>query len=104
LGRQRAARGSAFNSPAKAKTVTVAKGQRETLARFLISLPNLGPVSDQRAEGRGDGVRKKAKTNSHTFHLFGILPGVCGKSARTGFGLYPGSGDLPQSPAKVGAA
>jgi hypothetical protein len=34
---------------------------------------------------------------------FGILPGVCGKSARTGFRLFPGSGDLPQSPANLGA-
>ena len=47
---------------------------------------------------------RKAKTNNHTFHLFGILLGVGGKSARTGFSLYPGSGDLPQSPAKVRAA
>ena len=30
-----------------------------------------------------------------------ILPGVCGKSARTGISLFPGSVDLPQSPAKT---
>jgi hypothetical protein len=36
-----------IQQPAKAKTVTVAKGKGETLARFLISLPNLGSVSDQ---------------------------------------------------------
>ena len=31
-----------------------------------------------------------------------LLPGVCGKSARTGFSFSPGSVDLPQSPTKVG--
>jgi hypothetical protein len=35
-----------IQNPAIAETVTVVKGQRETLARFLISLPNLGSVSD----------------------------------------------------------
>jgi hypothetical protein len=47
-------------------------------------------------------VRKKGEDKQPYIPLglgFGIPPGVCGKSARTGFGLFPGSGDLPQSPA-----
>jgi hypothetical protein len=45
-------------------------GEVATLARFLISLPTTGSVSDQRAASGGvmAGV-KKAKTNNLTFHL-----------------------------------
>ena len=102
-------RESAFNTPAKAKTVTVAKGQRGDAGAVFDLAPKsrlgVGPVSSKR---RGDGGRKKGEENNLTFKprraVVLLLPGVCGKSARTGFGLLPGSVDLPQSPAKVGAA
>jgi hypothetical protein len=99
---------SAFNNPAKAKTVTVAKGLKgDAGAVFDLapkSRPGVGPASSKRW---GDGRRKKGEDKQPYVLIrldFGILPGVCGKSAQTGFGLFSGSGELPQSPAKIGAA
>jgi hypothetical protein len=98
---------SALNKPAKAKTVTVAKGQRGDAGAVFDLAPKcrlgVGPVSSKRW---GDGGRKKGEDKQPDFvppAVVLILPRVCGKSARTGFGLYPGSVDLPQSPANIGA-
>jgi hypothetical protein len=85
----------------------VAKGQKGD-AGMLFDLASkfsaLCRTSEQ--NGRGDGGREEGEDKQPHIPLrlgFGILPGVCGKSARTGFRLFPGSGDLPQSPANVGA-
>ena len=46
-----------------------------TLARFLISLPTIGPVSDQRAANGGvTACVKKAKTNNLTNIPFNSNP------------------------------
>jgi len=62
LGRQRAARGSAFNNPAKAKTVTAVEGKEgdagavfDVASRLRLGV---GPASSKRW---GDGVRKKGE-------------------------------------------
>jgi hypothetical protein len=77
---------SAFNHPAKAKTVTVAKRQRGDAGAVFDLAPNyrlgVGPVS---SKWWGDGVRKKGEDKQPdvlTHYL--ILPGVCGKLPRTG--------------------
>jgi len=99
---------SAFNNAAKAKNVTVAKGQRGDAGAVFDLASNyrlgVGPVSSKRW---GDGGRKTGEENNRT-----LCPRQgCGfNSARSlrristdGLQFFPGSGDLPQSSAKVGA-
>jgi hypothetical protein len=95
-----------IQNPAKAKTVTAAKREIGDAGAVFDLAPRLrlgvGPASSKRW---GDGVRKKGEDKQPHINLnLETLPGVGGKSARTGFSLFPGSGGLPQSPAKVGAA
>jgi hypothetical protein len=90
--------------PAKAETVTVTKkGEVAALARFSISLPTVGSVSDQRAaDGEGEGRRqKKANEDNQTSipPFFRTFPGVCGKLAPKGHLLRPAGVNFPQSPA-----
>ena len=96
-----------IQNPAKAKTVTVAKGQRGDAGAIFDLAPKsrlgVGPVSSKRW---GDGGRKIGEDKQPNFRapaVVLILREVCGKSARTGFSLFPGSVDLPQSPANIGA-
>ena len=77
---------------AKAKTVTVAKWEkwrrwRGFRSRFHCRL-GVGPVSSKRC---GDGGRKTGEDKQPvlTFPFIQILPGVCGKLARTGYGVLP---------------
>ena len=97
---------SALNKPAKAKTVTVAKGQRGDAGAVFDLAPKcrlgVGPVSSKRW---GDGGRKIGEENNLT-----LCPSRGFNSVRSlrqistdGLQFFPGSGDLPQSPAKVGA-
>jgi hypothetical protein len=51
-----------IQSPAKAKTVTVAKGQKGDAGAVFDLAPNVGSVSDKRAaNGSGTACVKKAK-------------------------------------------
>jgi hypothetical protein len=85
----------------------VAKGQKGDAGAVFDLAPKfrlgVGPVSSKRW---GDGGRKTGEDKQRDFVplvVVLILPGVCGKSARTDFRLFPGSVDLPQSPANIGA-
>jgi hypothetical protein len=96
-------RAKCIKIPAKAKTVTVAKGQKGDAGAVFDLAPKsrlgVGPVSSKRW---GDGGRKKGEEKQPSFHPFLILPGVCGKLPRTGQGIFPGSDNFPQSPANLG--
>jgi hypothetical protein len=52
----------------------------------------------------GDGGRKRGEDKQPvlTFNLIQTLPGVCGKLARPGYGIFPGRVNLPQSPSNLG--
>jgi hypothetical protein len=96
-----------IEEPAKAKTVTVAKGQRGDAGAVFDLAPEsrfgVGPVSSKRW---GDGGRKKRRRQTTILTpSFGFW-----NSARSlrqistdGLQFIPGSVDLPQSPAKAGA-
>jgi hypothetical protein len=55
------------------------------------------------SKGWGGGVRKKGEDKQTDFPLAQFLPRVCGKLARTGFGVFPDRVNFPQSSSNVGA-
>jgi hypothetical protein len=64
-----------IENPAKAKTVTVAKGQKGDAGAVFDLAPNVGLVSDKRAaNGGGMACVKKAKKNNLTGKRGAVFP------------------------------
>jgi len=65
IGRQRSRARERIENPAKAKTVTVAKGQKGDAGAVFDLAPKVGSVSDKRAANGGvTAWVKKAQTNN----------------------------------------
>ena len=82
-------------------------GEVAKLARFSISLLNIGSVSDQRAADGWvmDGVKKRRRiTTQHPSLICEFLPGVCGKLARAGVLGFSRPGQLSAVSVKIGGA
>ena len=90
---------------AKAKTVTVAKRERGDAGAVFDLAPNsrlgVGPASSKRW---GDGGRKKGEDKQpNTFQsVFKSCPESAENRHGRDVGIFPGSGNFPQSPAKIG--
>jgi hypothetical protein len=61
-------------------------------------------MSDQRAaDGGVMECVKKAKINNPSFYFPNLtVPGVCGKLAGAGYGIFPDRVNFPQSPTNLG--
>ena len=101
-------RAKCIQNPAKAKTVTVAKGQMGDAGAVFDLAPKsrlgVGPVSSKRW---GDGGRKIGADKQPNFRapaVVLILPGVCGKLARAGVMCFSRPGQLSAVSVKCGGA